>query len=248
MNEQSGTKAFDQAMNRRQAVKLFAGMGVALLGAGTLTSGVGATSGSDYFRTTTALNLRATASTSGKILLVIPSGAQVKNLAASSNGYNKVSYKGTIGWAYAAYLKSDVQGGNNPDYRIIGEAVTTADVNLRAGASSSSKLLRVVKKGTRVSISDQTANGYRYIILDGYIFGWIYDDYLSDVDKPGELTFKLNRDANLRAEPHQNAAVVKVLPKGAKVTDYDLVMANGYRGVDYNGTRGWIYDDYLDLV
>ena len=27
--------------------------------------------------------------------------------------------------------------------------------------------------------------------------------------------------------------------------DYDLVMSNGFRGVDVNGTVGWIYDTYL---
>jgi uncharacterized protein YgiM (DUF1202 family) len=234
-------------MTRREAIKLAAGAGMALLAGGALVERAGATGGSTYFRTTTALNLRAKPSTSGKILLVIPAGARVKNLGDSSNGYRKVSYKGTTGWAYGTYLKDDTPS-NNPDYRIIGEAVTTTAVNLRAGASSNAKVLRVLAKGTRVSVSDQKHNGYRYVIADGYLFGWVYDDYLSDVDEQGPLTFKTDRDVNLRAEPNKNAKVLKVVPKGATVTDYDLVMANGYRGVDYKGTAGWIYDDYLDLV
>ena len=50
---------------------------------------------------------------------------------------------------------------------------------------------------------------------------------------------------NLRADASTSAKVIKVVPKGATVIDYDLVMSNGFRGVDYNGTVGWIYDTYL---
>ena len=36
-----------------------------------------------------------------------------------------------------------------------------------------------------------------------------------------------------------------VVPSDAQVLDYDFVMSNGFRGVDYNGNVGWIYDDFL---
>lgn len=58
----------------------------------------------ETFTTTAALNLRAEPSTSAKILLVMPEGARVDALDAWANGFRKVSYKGTVGWAYTAYL------------------------------------------------------------------------------------------------------------------------------------------------
>ena len=57
-----------------------------------------------YATTTAALNLRAEASTSAKVLLVMPSGARVRLLDGYANGFRKVSYAGTTGWASTAYL------------------------------------------------------------------------------------------------------------------------------------------------
>lgn len=57
-----------------------------------------------YATTTAALNLRAEASTSAKVLLVMPSGARVRLLDGYANGFRKVSYAGTTGWAFTAYL------------------------------------------------------------------------------------------------------------------------------------------------
>jgi uncharacterized protein YraI len=58
----------------------------------------------NYATTTAALNLRAEPSTSARVLLVMPSGSRVKVLEGYSNGFRKVSYNGTVGWAYTAYL------------------------------------------------------------------------------------------------------------------------------------------------
>lgn len=55
-------------------------------------------------RTTTAVNLRATASTSAAVLTVIPAGAQVFGLGERSNGFEKVRYDNKTGWVYASYL------------------------------------------------------------------------------------------------------------------------------------------------
>src|SRR5687768_7757472 len=98
-------------LTRRGAVRLMLGVGAAAVAGGVLANGVSATSGSEFFRTTTALNLRKKASTSAKILTVIPAYTLVKNLTQSSNGFNKVSYDGKTGWAYAAYLESYIGDG-----------------------------------------------------------------------------------------------------------------------------------------
>ncbi len=58
----------------------------------------------NYATTTAALNLRAEPSTSAKILTVMPSGARVTLLDGYANGFRKVSYHGTTGWASTAYL------------------------------------------------------------------------------------------------------------------------------------------------
>jgi uncharacterized protein YraI len=49
-------------------------------------------------------NLRAEPSLKGKVLLVIPEYGNVTVVGGYANNYLKVSYQGTVGWAYLAYL------------------------------------------------------------------------------------------------------------------------------------------------
>ena len=58
----------------------------------------------NYHTTTARLNLRAEPSTSAKVLLVIPSGAQVTPHGLTTAGFAKVTYNGTVGWASMQYL------------------------------------------------------------------------------------------------------------------------------------------------
>ncbi len=58
----------------------------------------------ETFTTTARLNLRSEPNSGAKVRLVIPSGATVKALSGTANGWREVSYKGTAGWAATAYL------------------------------------------------------------------------------------------------------------------------------------------------
>ena len=62
--------------------------------------------------TTSALNLRSSASTSASRIILMPNGAKVTTLAYS-NGWYKVNYKGYTGWCSAQYLTSTQQSSNN---------------------------------------------------------------------------------------------------------------------------------------
>lgn len=63
------------------------------------------TSGAGQLTTTAALNLRSQPSLSGSVLKVIPYGATVSATNEIQNGFRKVSYGGTAGWASVAFLK-----------------------------------------------------------------------------------------------------------------------------------------------
>ena len=60
---------------------------------------------SDQLTTTAALNLRSQPSLAGQVLKVIPQGAKVQATSDIQNGYRKVTYGGTTGWASVAFLK-----------------------------------------------------------------------------------------------------------------------------------------------
>ncbi|GAA5033593.1 peptidoglycan DD-metalloendopeptidase family protein [Microbacterium fluvii] len=57
------------------------------------------------YKTTAALNLRATASSKGKVLLVIPKGKSVGAVKGTSGVWRKVTYGGKTGWVHKDYLK-----------------------------------------------------------------------------------------------------------------------------------------------
>jgi mannosyl-glycoprotein endo-beta-N-acetylglucosaminidase len=58
-----------------------------------------------HMTTTTDLNLRSKASTSSKVLKVMPPGASVTLTGDESNGFVAVSYQGVKGWAFRDYLR-----------------------------------------------------------------------------------------------------------------------------------------------
>ncbi len=64
---------------------------------------------------TTGVNLRASASTSAKVLHVVPSGASVTlEASAPSNGFYKVKHGGVVGWSFGKYYTLKSSGGNPP--------------------------------------------------------------------------------------------------------------------------------------
>jgi len=63
------------------------------------------TAGTSAMTATANLNLRKGPGTSYAIILVIPSGATVSLVSATQqNGFYNVTYSGSTGWAYSAYL------------------------------------------------------------------------------------------------------------------------------------------------
>lgn len=66
---------------------------------------------------TTGVNLRASASTSAKVLHVVPSGASVTlEASAPSNGFYKIKHGGVVGWSFGKYytVKSTGTGTGTP--------------------------------------------------------------------------------------------------------------------------------------
>lgn len=56
------------------------------------------------YATTAPLNLRASASTAGTRLLLVPKGANVGAIQASTGVWRKVTYSGRTGWVHSSYL------------------------------------------------------------------------------------------------------------------------------------------------
>lgn len=225
-------------------------------------------------RTTADLNLRSSPTLSADVLTVIPSGGAVSLLGESENGFSRVTYAGTTGWAYATYLTS---GGNAPDPApaapqapaapgVTGSAVTTADLNLRAAPNTSSEVLAVMPYGASVTLTGQSQNAF-YAVRHQGTEGWAHSDYLSvgatAAPTPGPApaqpaqpapsgspeqgpmgTAYTTVDLNLRGGASTSTDVITVIPSGAAVLMTGQSQA-GFYAVNYNGSSGWAYATYL---
>jgi hypothetical protein len=76
---------------------------------------------------TTDVNLRASASTSAKVLHVVPTGASViLQASAPSNGFYKIKHGGVIGWSFGKYYNTGKSTGTEPGTGTTSAARTAA--------------------------------------------------------------------------------------------------------------------------
>ena len=168
-------------------------------------------------------------------------------MTASTTLSSPVSRRSLIKYAFGATaavalggiaLTSDASARSGGGYR-----ATTA-LNFRADASTSSQVLAVIPQGGTVGYLGERKNGFLAVSYQG-MSGWAYEDFLAADNGDGAAVFYTTAAVNLRAKPSTSSKVLAVVPAGVGVLDYDFVMSNGFRGVDYNGTVGWIFDEYL---
>ena len=204
--------------------------------------------------TTTDLNLRAGPSTSDQVILVMPAGAAVNIVRNLQNGFYKVTYNGTSGWASAQYLSRSGGGGNDGGGDGGGggatgnASVAVGALNLRAGPSTGDDVLAVMPFGAAVTLTGETRNGFSALTYNGRS-GWAATQFLSggggSAPPPsdgggnsgggptGSATVAVGA-LNLRSSASTNSGVVAVMPGGAGVT-LTGNRQNGFVSVTYNG-------------
>ena len=233
-------------MTRRSLLKLM-GIGAAALAvtAVSTTEKAGAQSYTQY-KTTTALNLRSGPGTTYSIIRVIPAGGVVTYAGVSQNGFYKVGYGDSYGWAHSDYL---TPAGGSSDPVISGEGWTTSAVNLRSGPSTSHQVLRVVPNGAKIGVSTTAQNGFRYVTYQGQT-GWMADAYISSTSGGSQPDPVISGEAwttsavNLRSGPSTSNQVLRVVPSGAKI-GVSTTERNGFLYVSYQGQTGWMSTAYI---
>lgn len=122
--------------------------------------------------TTDALNLRASASLSARVLVVMPAKSKVALTGRAQGNFLELSWNGQKGWAHKDYLAVDgtVQVPQT-------SAVTTDTLNLRSGPATSYAVLTVIPNGAKVTLTGQSSNGFYGVKYNGYT-GWAFSSYL----------------------------------------------------------------------
>lgn len=206
---------------------------------------------------TTALNLRSGAGTSNSIILTMPRGAQMIVLS-EDNGWCKVSYKGTEGYASAQYLS--IQTSMNGDFG--SGSITGSDVRMRKSASTSSSVLGVFDKGAAVSVTGVSGNWYA-VTYNGKS-GYVCADYVKlgaaaqtvpQNPTTGENSNDNNNSSavmtgsvigtyvNVRSGPGTGYSAVGNYSNGVVMNVYGA--ENGWYKVSYKSTTGYILAKYF---
>ncbi len=199
--------------------------------------------------TTTSLNLRSSASTSGSVLLVMPSGASVSTTGSTQNGFSQLTYQGTTGWASSQYLSSDPQSSSSSGTVISNAWVIGGSLNLRSSASTSSSVLLVMPNNAQVGVTGSPQNGFTPVRYNG-TNGWASSQYLSSTQAGSNSgtvisnAWVIGGSLNLRSSASTSSSVLLVLPNNAQVGVTGSPQ-NGFTPVRYNGTNGWAYSQYL---
>ena len=142
----------------------------------TTTTKKTTTTTTEVSKTTEKVNLRKTASTSGKVLTKIPKGKKVtmvKKNAKKANGYtwHQVKYDGKMGYVASKYIKITKEKKEVKETKTSTKKETTTTgktkekLKLRKTASTSGKVLTTIPKGKKVTIvkkNAKKANGYTW--------------------------------------------------------------------------------------
>lgn len=217
------------------------------------------------------LNLRTGPSTGNSVITVMPYGASMSLTGEGSGDWVRVVYNGTSGWAHAAYLGNAGSGTpttptqpSNPGVgdTVVGSMVTTDNLNMRSGPSTSNGIITTVPTGVTVELMGN-AQGAWYPIRYAGNKGWSHGDWLrsggSTTPAPapaptdpggvaigdtivGEMTVTVG--LNLRSGPGTGHSVLTVMPAGVGVSLMGEPV-NGFYPLTFYGTKGWASGDYL---
>ena len=200
-----------------------------------------------------SLNLRKGPGTEYRSLGTVHDGDHIDVLRYGDVWSKVETDDGKVGYIKNLYIEDgDTNYASGTDYFDSHyTAYTTASVNFRAGASTSTASMGTLSKGTKVTVLGE--NDRFYLVKNSAgTQGFVSKTYISRT-KPASSTGSSSSSAktmtvtgsyvNMRAGGGLSYDVIKVLPRGTVVTV--VTRGNYWTRVNYKGTLGWIKNTYL---
>lgn len=127
--------------------------------------------------TTASVNLRSGASTGTAVIRTLSKGTKVTALGKNNGFYLVQTSNGTQGYVSSKYLStSKVSGGSSSSSSSTTKTVTASYVNMREGGGLSYDVVRVLPRGTKVTVLKK-GNYWTRVSYKGTT-GWIKNTYL----------------------------------------------------------------------
>lgn len=208
-------------------------------------------------KTTEAMNIRSSASTSGSVVGSLSKGttftATSMKTGTSVNGNKNWYYVSGKGWVSGAYL-TEVTNNNASEAEkedngssINQQMKTTAALNVRSEASTSSRVVTTLGQGVTVTVTAKK-NGtsvegnktWYYVSGKGWVSGAYLTTTSSSSNNNGSTTtnqqMKTTEILNVRSDASTSSSITGSLSKGATVT-----VTATKTGTTVNGTNKWYY-------
>ena len=223
----------------------------------------------------TSLNIRKSPSTSASIITSLSKGTEVKVVGTEGEWYKVYSPSFGYGYAHKNYIEivgNGNNGGNKPEtptepVKQTGTIINiSTSLNVRAGASTSSKIVGTLKNGATINIVGKEGSWYK---IQGSPFGtgYVHGDYVrvngnatpevpSTPEKPsipntpqnptvtqtGKVV-DVSTKLNIRSGAGTNFGIVGSL--GANATVNIIGKEGNWYKISHNGTVGYVSADYI---
>ena len=201
-------------------------------------------------QTTVKLNVRKGPGTKYAKMGTLSKGAKVEVINKLPSGWYKIKYKGTYGYVLGKYIKLNTP---QQDEKVIATGQTTAQLNVRTGASTKYAKIGSLSKGAKVEVVSKLSNVWYKIKYNGS-YGYVSGSYVkldSQQPQPGEdekviATGNTTGSLNVRSGPSSNYSKLGTLAKGTKVEVVERY-SNGWYKIKYKGSYGYVSGAYVSL-
>ncbi|WEV17638.1 SH3 domain-containing protein [Clostridium perfringens] len=223
-----------------------------------------------------SLNVRSSASTSSKVIGSLSGNTKV-TIVGEEGAFYKIEYKGSHGYVAKEYVKdvtesnNSNQGTQTPEKPSTPETIkktgivnVSSSLNVRSGASTSSKVIGSLSGNTKVTIVGEEGAFYKIEYKGSH--GYVAKEYVKDVtesnnsnqgtqtpEKPStpESTEKtgivnVSSSLNVRSEASTSSKVIGSLSGNTKVI---IVGEEGaFYKIEYKGSHGYVAKVYVKDV
>ncbi|NGU43028.1 SH3 domain-containing protein [Clostridium perfringens] len=223
-----------------------------------------------------SLNVRSSASTSSKVIGSLSGNTKVI-IVGEDGAFYKIEYKGSYGYVAKEYVKDITESNNSNQGTQTSEKPSTPEstektgivnvsssLNVREGASTSSKVIGSLSGNTKVTIIEEEGAFYKIEYKGSH--GYVAKEYVKDVtesnnsnqgtqtpEKPSnpESTEKtgivnVSSSLNVRSSASTSSKVIGSLSGNTKVT---IVGEEGsFYKIEYKGSHGYVAKEYIKDV
>ena len=222
-----------------------------------------------------SLNVREGASTSSKVIGSLSGNTKV-TIVGEEGAFYKIEYKGSHGYVAKEYVKDVTESNNsnqgtqtpekpsNPESNEkTGIVNVSSSLNVREGASTSSKVIGSLSGNTKVTIVGEEGAFYKIEYKGSH--GYVAKEYVKDVtesnnsnqgtqtpEKPsipenskktGVVT--ASKGLNVRKEANTSSKIIGILNSGESVEI--IGEENGFYKITYKGQEAYASKNYINI-